>query len=93
MATKPKVAKIETVNQRQKTSQQEAVADAAHELIFAVVGHVGSGTSEIASQPKSALEDMQINGESVDVEIVKAKTFMNDWAEERSIDKPRRFRY
>jgi hypothetical protein len=32
-------------------------------MVFAVVGHVGSGTSEIAKQLKIALEDIEMAGE------------------------------
>ena len=62
--------------------------DAGNELIFAVVGHVGSGTSAIALQLKDVLEDSIIGTISIDVEIVKARTFLDQWAQDNNVVKP-----
>jgi len=53
-----------------------------------VVGHVGSGTSEIAKQLKIALEDIEMAGEHIDVEIIKAKPFIDLWATDHNVEKP-----
>ena len=46
--------------------------------MFAVVGHVGSGTSEIASALKGLLSGA--TGGSFDVEILKAREVIRAWA-------------
>lgn len=51
-------------------------AEHAHELIFAVVGHVGSGTSEIAEQLQQVLSDTG----TTQVHILKASDTIRDWA-------------
>lgn len=58
-------------------------AHVAHELVFAVVGHVGSGTSTVAKKLKELLEDPHLSGGSFDVEILKARQIIVGWARER----------
>ncbi len=65
-------------------SSQELVRDSASgELVFAVVGYVGSGTSEIASALKARLEERSLAGGSFDVEILKARDEIKNWAKSR----------
>ncbi|VAW59451.1 deoxycytidylate deaminase-related protein [hydrothermal vent metagenome] len=47
----------------------------SRELFFAVVGHVGSGISEVAGILKSELES-----QGYDVEIIKASSAIKDWS-------------
>jgi len=54
-------------------SRSVVLAQWSRELVFAVVGHVGSGTSEIATQLKLGLEGEGIDGVPFNVEILKAR--------------------
>jgi energy-coupling factor transporter ATP-binding protein EcfA2 len=54
---------------------------AANEFVFAVVGHVGSGTSEIATALKGLLSGA--TGGSFDVEILKAREVIRAWGSKR----------
>jgi deoxycytidylate deaminase len=54
---------------------------AANELVFAVVGHVGSGTSTVADSLKGLLEASGVDGHGYDVEILKARDVIEDWAQ------------
>lgn len=56
-----------------RSSQTEIRESAANEFIFAVVGHVGSGTSEVATLLKSVLANPSLTGGLFDVEILKAR--------------------
>ncbi len=65
-------------------ASQTVVRDhVSNELIFAVVGHVGSGTTEIAKRLKAALENRQLTGGPFDVEILKARGAISAWATAR----------
>src|SRR4029079_4280521 len=55
-------------------SSQTAIRDsAANEVVFAVVGHVGSGTSEVATLLKPLLAHPGLTGGPFDTEILKAR--------------------
>ena len=56
---------------------------AANELVFAVVGHVGSGTSEIAAALKESLEDRTLPGGLFAVKTLKASDVIIEWARAR----------
>lgn len=53
------------------------------ELFFAVVGHIGSGISEVAETLKSELEDQGYN-----VEIIKASSAIKEWSQANSCNVP-----
>jgi deoxycytidylate deaminase len=53
------------------------LGNAANELVFAVVGHAGSGTSTIASALQDLLESSQ---HRFDCTIIKARDVIGDWA-------------
>lgn len=55
----------------------------ANELVFAVVGPVGSGTSEISTQALQALAK-----KSYDIEIIKASTIITHWAAQKGHSVP-----
>jgi len=55
---------------------------AANELVFAVVGHVGCGTSEIAESLRDSLEEKTLPGGAFEVQILKAREVITDWARE-----------
>jgi hypothetical protein len=59
-------------------SQDILATNASNELVFAVVGHVGSGTSEVAE----ALEDVLkgLKEKPFDTTIIKARDLIVEWA-------------
>jgi len=65
---------------------------AANEIVFAVVGHVGSGTSEVADALKSLLEGTSLVGGPFDATILKAREGISEWARQtgRSVPDPNR---
>jgi hypothetical protein len=77
--TLPKRAKLELAPGEK--SEAVVVAEAANEFVFAVVGHVGSGTSETAKKLKELLETESLPGGKFDAEILKAREIISAWAE------------
>ena len=69
--------------QSQKQSQELLHEHAANELVFAVVGHVGSGTTAIAEQLRVVLTDANLLGGPYEVEILKAREQIEAWAQKR----------
>lgn len=79
MATQPASTRIAA--QEQGKPAKAVLLDAAtNEVVFAVVGYVGSGTSEIATALKGLLEQEKLEGGKFDVEILKARQVISDWA-------------
>ena len=70
----------------EERSRDLVLKTSSNELVFAVVGHVGSGTSYIAKSLESLLQDGSICGEPFDVHILKARTVIEDSA--RKHNKP-----
>jgi len=64
----------------EERSRDLVLKTSSNELVFAVVGHVGSGTSYIAQSLESLLQDGSICREPFDVHILKARTVIEDWA-------------
>ncbi|HYO74499.1 MAG TPA: hypothetical protein VEU33_51335, partial [Archangium sp.] len=64
-------------------AQEMFKAHAAHELVFAVVGHVGSGTSTIAQKLKELLEDETLPSGAYEVTLLKARDEIIEWAHQR----------
>jgi energy-coupling factor transporter ATP-binding protein EcfA2 len=60
----------------------------SNEVVFAVVGHVGSGTSEIATALKGLLEEEKLEGGKFDVEILKARNIIAEWATRNGHEPP-----
>ncbi len=73
----------------ERASHELIRSSAANEIVFAVVGHVGSGTSEIAVMLRELLRDDQLPGGAFDVTVLKAREEIIAWARERSEDVPR----
>jgi deoxycytidylate deaminase len=66
---------------KSSTSSQEVVREhVANELVFAVVGHVGSGTTTIAEALRAALQSKTLSGGAFDVVTLKASQEIIDWA-------------
>lgn len=66
-------------------------AAASNELIFAVVGHAGSGTSTVALQLESLLKERSVAGQEYDVVVLKAREVINEWAQRKG--NPRKGQY
>jgi hypothetical protein len=79
MATKP-VASHNVDQEYGKPAKAVLLDSATNEVVFAVVGYVGSVTSEIASALKGLLEQEKLEGGKFDVEILKARKVISDWA-------------
>lgn len=62
-------------------SEELAKQYASQELVFGIVGHVGSGTSTIAETLKNVLLAQDRNGKKYQCEIVKARKVIENWAD------------
>jgi dephospho-CoA kinase len=74
-----KQASLPTINSGVK-SKEAVLQHAANELIFAVVGHVGSGTSTIAHVLSETLSSDTLSGGKYEVEILSARSEVESWA-------------
>lgn len=63
-----------------RPSREVLVEAAANEMVVAVVGHVGSGTSEIAHTLEALLSTASLSGGSYDTTILKARDEIEEWA-------------
>jgi hypothetical protein len=81
MSNAPAAAVVVRSEQLARDSQTAVLEHAANELVFAVVGHVGSGTSTVADALKKLLESASLAGGSYDVVILKARSVIQAWAE------------
>src|SRR5262249_54517639 len=80
MATEP--AQRRTAGQEYSKPAKAVLLDTAtNEVVFAVVGYVGSGTSEIATALKGLLQQEKLERGKFDVEILKARKVRSDWSE------------
>ncbi|RYD86017.1 MAG: hypothetical protein EOP84_00385 [Verrucomicrobiaceae bacterium] len=61
---------------------------ASRELVFGVVGHVGSGTSTIAKSLEGVLNSLEFDGTKVKAVTIQARTVITDWATRRSENLP-----
>jgi len=62
------------------TSQELVQASSSGELFFAVVGHVGSGTSEVATTLRRVLSSASSDsGPAYDAIVIKASAELEDW--------------
>jgi deoxycytidylate deaminase/dephospho-CoA kinase len=79
------IARVDTPSALGPRSRSEDLirAHAANELIFAVVGHVGSGTSQVAKSLKKVLETPELAGGAFDATILKARDEIEAWARKR----------
>lgn len=63
-----------------KDARETLAEHGANELIFAIVGHVGSGTSTVARTLKEILENPALPDGPYDAEIIKASDRIREWA-------------
>jgi deoxycytidylate deaminase len=61
-------------------SKSAVLQHAANELVFAVVGHVGSGTSTIANVLADLLGSSALPGGEYEVEVLRARNEIEEWA-------------
>jgi len=64
----------------ERDSKSVILGSDSNELVFAVVGHAGSGTTLVAQTLKAVLNETRINGDAVDVRILKARDVIKQWA-------------
>lgn len=65
-----------------RASRDVVLENAANEIVVAVVGHVGSGTSEVAQALKDLLENTSLPGGAYQAEVLKARQEIEEWAKE-----------
>jgi deoxycytidylate deaminase len=68
-------------------AEKQVVDEAAHEFVFGVVGHIGSGTSEVARSFKELLERQK---PAFDTKILKATEVIEGWAKREGLAHPSR---
>jgi deoxycytidylate deaminase len=68
-------------------SQTQVIAEAAKEFVFGVVGHIGSGTSEVA---KSFRDLLGRQSQPYDATILKATEVIERWAKSANLARPDR---
>lgn len=69
-------------------ARELVVQQAANEIVFAVVGHVGSGTSEIANALKALLESGSLEGGPYETTLLKARDEIEAWATDNARELP-----
>ncbi len=68
------------VSSRQRDSRAVVLENASLELVFAVVGYAGSGTTYIAKALAQLLTGSELCSEPFDAEILKAREVIIEWA-------------
>lgn len=83
MATLKKTSIAESVADKKpgQDSRSLVLKHAANELVFAVVGHVGSGTSTVANVLAELLGSPSLSGGRYEVEMLSAREQIEAWAE------------
>src|ERR1019366_9657922 len=82
MATAPN-AKLPIVGHSaaDRGSRAVVLGSDSNELVFAVVGHAGSGTTLVAKALAVVLKETSFNNSSFDVTVLKARDVIKSWAE------------
>lgn len=70
---------VELNRSGRKSAKSVVLENAANELVFAVVGHVGSGTTAVAEKLQSLLKDKGAVGDVYDVSYLKATDSISAW--------------
>lgn len=83
MATNPTPSPVASQAPRERSSRGIVTGAASNELVFAVVGHVGSGTSEVATALATILAENEFEGKRFDVKMLRAREVIREWATER----------
>ncbi len=91
MATAEKFVPASALAQSSKRDSREILLEkASNEFVFAVVGHVGSGTSMVAKTLQELLREKRFSGQTFDTEILKARDVIEDWARKQGKQLPPR---
>ena len=72
-----------------KPSKELMLEHSANEFVFAVVGHVGSGTTKVAEALEGLLRDEKLEGEKFEVVTLKARDVIFDWAASKGTELPK----
>jgi deoxycytidylate deaminase/dephospho-CoA kinase len=67
----------------ERDSNQVILAESANELFFAVVGHAGSGTTEVAIHLQEILTKQTLLGIGYQTKILKARDVIEKWARDK----------
>jgi deoxycytidylate deaminase len=81
MATAPKTLPPIIGQSSDVGSRAVVLGSNSNELVFAVVGHAGSGTTLVAKALKAVLTETSFSGNRFEVEILKARDVIKGWAE------------
>jgi deoxycytidylate deaminase len=73
---------------KDRDSRSVLRAMAGGELVFAVVGHVGSGTSYVANLLQNVLQNSDLLGGAFEVYVLKARDEIAEWARTNSKELP-----
>lgn len=87
--SEPAIASVPANDATEPSAKEKVLGNAANEIVFAVVGHVGSGTSEIAAQLRQLLMQGQLPGGPFDAEIIKARDVIEEWASGKGLPVPK----
>lgn len=88
MASVPNERPILRVLGAERESRKIILDEAANELVFAVVGHAGSGTSVVANQLRNLLASTRVDGQAFEVKINKARELIQEWASRHGLPIP-----
>ena len=83
MAASPSPQHDAVLNQlrtNDKGSKAVVLGSDSNELIFAVVGHAGSGTTLVADTLAAVLEETSFNDKKIEVRMLKARDVITAWA-------------
>ena len=75
---------VDSNSSRNRESRRILLDEASNEFVFAVVGHAGSGTTAVAKQLSNLLLQTSVGKDQFDVEILKARAVIENWARKRT---------
>lgn len=80
MAADPALKIVDHKGSKSTGSEALLKANISNELVFAVVGHVGAGTSKVADTLKDVLSNKALAGGAFEVQIFKARDVIKAYA-------------
>lgn len=88
MAEAVKALDSSEVTEAPKPSKELNKSNSARELVFGIVGHVGSGTSTVANDLCDILASQTVDEEQQEAVILKARSVIEGWAKANTEDLP-----
>jgi len=90
LSTNPNPSPLPVLGQKllDRGSREVVIGADSNELVFAVVGHAGSGTTLVAQTLAAVLKETAFHGGAFDVVILKARDVIKDWAIKHGKDLP-----